>query len=669
MGIRYTDFTSFMLICRSLSLVPVIALLCVAPLRAFEWRPIDPADLALKQSKTDPNADAQALFREVHVANEVHGAGYAKNTVREYVRLKIFTERGKEFGNVQIPYFRNSSVYNVQGRTVHADGSIVELSKDSVFDKVIEKRGSKTRVISFAMPAVEPGSIIEYTFTKNEGEAIYLYRQLEVQSAFPVDEVTFFIKPLSGQYVSFPNMRFMPFGCTPIMGQPTRDGYDVMSVKNVPAFHEEPYSPPDYTAKQWILIYYEDNSKAGKDKFWTTLGKDRYREYAEQIRVNGEIKSLAEEITSGATSDDAKIDKILVYCRTKIKDTNGDLITTAELDKAKLNKNSPDTIRRQQGTATDIRYAFMSLVQGAGFDARRADLSDRATFIFGPGMQSAFFLNVNDIAVDVGGKWQFYDVTNTALPGNRLRWQEQGVYALITGSKDPEMVQTPLLTAQESASNRIAFFKLSEDGVLEGDVRIMIFGNENTVWREQNRNTNDTQREEKLRDELKQRFPDFEASNVKFTANPDASKPVGITYHLVVRNYAQRTGKRLFVQPNYFAANWLSRFTETIRHNAVYFEYPWSELDSVDITVPAGFVLDHADSPPGINIPAICNYGVKMFFNQKMNLLQYRRQFKFGDKDQLLFEARVYPTLKRVFDAVHDADNHMLTLKAEAESK
>jgi hypothetical protein len=129
---------------------------------AADWHPVDPADLALKQSKTDPNADAEGLFREVRIANEQHGVNYANNTVSEYVRIKIFTERGKDFANVQIPYFLHSNIFNVEGRTIHPDGSIVELSKDSIFDKVLQKRGFNIKMVSFALPAVQPGSIIAH---------------------------------------------------------------------------------------------------------------------------------------------------------------------------------------------------------------------------------------------------------------------------------------------------------------------------------------------------------------------------------------------------------------------------------------------------------------------------------------------------------------------------
>lgn len=640
-----------------------VAMLCSAPAFA-DWRPIDPADLALKHSKTDPNADVEAMFREVYISNEQHGASYAQNVVREYVRLKVFTDRGKDFAHVQLPYFDKQHIYDVQGRTIHPDGSIVELGKDAIFSKVLEKRGYKTKVISFAMPAVEPGSIVEYRFTKNEGEMTRRYRELEVQSNYPVDELTFFIKPLSNMYVSYPTMRYFPFGCKPERGDLTREGFDVLKVKNVPAFHDEPFSPPRYSARQWILVYYEENSKSGKDQYWTSLGKDLYSAYNREIKVNGELKTIAAGIVAGAASDEEKLEKLLQYCRTELKDTGRDEIATASREESKINKNTLDTIHRKQGTAEDINYAFLALAEAAGFEARRADLADRGTIIFEPVMQSRYFLNTFDIAIKVGDKWRFYDVTNPAVPGGQLRWQEQGVYALVTDGKHPEMVQTPMLSAAENLERRLATLTLSEDGTLEGDIREMRFGNSASQWREQNRYTNDEQREQQLRDELKERFADFTLSKVKFTAMPDASRPVGIVYHIVVPGYTQRTGKRLFLRPDYFAAGFGSFFTETSRHNNIYFEYPWSEFDSVDIKLPAGFVLDHADAPSGVNAPPTCTYSIRMSFDKPNNLLHYERHLTFGGKDLLLFGKDVYPTLKKVFDIMHESDNHMLTLKA-----
>jgi hypothetical protein len=146
----------------------------VSSLLAAEWRPINPEDLSLKKSKIDPDADAEALFRDVRLLNEASTFGYPHNVIAEYIRLKIFIERGKDkYANVQIPCWGKSVISSVEGRTIEPNGTIVELKKAAIFEKTAEKKaGQRTKVISFAMPAVEPGSIIEYRWTNNVGEFI-----------------------------------------------------------------------------------------------------------------------------------------------------------------------------------------------------------------------------------------------------------------------------------------------------------------------------------------------------------------------------------------------------------------------------------------------------------------------------------------------------------------
>ena len=110
---------------------------------------------------------------------------------------------------------RNPRCSTILKQSVRRDGSVVELGKDAIFDKVIAKgSGNKVKVKSFVMPAVEPGAVIEYKWDLNVGEFISRYVPLDVQSEFPTDEVTLHIKPVSSDYVAWPTMRYLPFNCT-----------------------------------------------------------------------------------------------------------------------------------------------------------------------------------------------------------------------------------------------------------------------------------------------------------------------------------------------------------------------------------------------------------------------------------------------------------------------
>jgi len=62
---------------------------------AEDWKPIGPAQLRLQTPVVEKGADAEAIFWEAHVQDEFDG--YTFNTVlRHYIRIKIFTERGRD---------------------------------------------------------------------------------------------------------------------------------------------------------------------------------------------------------------------------------------------------------------------------------------------------------------------------------------------------------------------------------------------------------------------------------------------------------------------------------------------------------------------------------------------------------------------------------------------
>src|SRR5450432_3948503 len=57
-----------------------------------EWRPVNPADLALKAPVVEPEADAEAIFWDIRIDD----AGTSDLVLQHYIRIKIFTERGRE---------------------------------------------------------------------------------------------------------------------------------------------------------------------------------------------------------------------------------------------------------------------------------------------------------------------------------------------------------------------------------------------------------------------------------------------------------------------------------------------------------------------------------------------------------------------------------------------
>ena len=154
-----------------------------------------------------------------------------------------------------------------------------------------------------------------------------------------------------------------------------------------------------------------------------------------------------------------------------------------------------------------------------------------------------------------------------------------------------------------------------------------------------------------------------ELTNIVIENVSDPAKPFIYKYHIRVPAYAQRTGKRLFLQPAFFQRGLAAPFSASERKHQIYFHYSWMEKDLVTIGLPAGFVLDHAEQPMPFNAQNVAKYEVKIGVVGKGEALQLTRTFTF---DGLIFPVQSYTGLKQVFDALHDADNHTITLKQDA---
>jgi hypothetical protein len=96
----------------------------------------------------------------------------------------------------------------------------------------------------------------------------------------------------------------------------------------------------------------------------------------------------------------------------------------------------------------------------------------------------------------------------------------------------------------------------------------------------------------------------------------------------------------------------------------VYFNYPWSENDDIEIQLPKGFALDNADSPAALADPQkIGSLQVKISHDKQSNSIIYNRKFHFGGGNNILFPVASYQALKSMFDVFHKADTHTITLK------
>ncbi len=134
-----------------------------------DWREVTPAELAMKTPKVDPNADAEAIFWDV----KIDDSSSDDLSRSHYVRVKIFTERGREkYSKFDIPFYKGMKIKDLSARIIKPDGSISEIQKSDIFEReIIKSSGLKLKAKSFAVPNIEPGVIVEYRYKEAISDA------------------------------------------------------------------------------------------------------------------------------------------------------------------------------------------------------------------------------------------------------------------------------------------------------------------------------------------------------------------------------------------------------------------------------------------------------------------------------------------------------------------
>jgi hypothetical protein len=131
-------------------------------------------------------------------------------------------------------------------RTIKPDGTIVELKPEDVFERdIIKGNGVKLKAKSFAVPAIETGAIIEYRW-KEIREDTYNYTRIELAREIPVQFVKYYIRPAKVPV----GMRLHSFNTSGNFVQED-GGFYSTTMKNVPAFREEPRMRSEYDIKPW----------------------------------------------------------------------------------------------------------------------------------------------------------------------------------------------------------------------------------------------------------------------------------------------------------------------------------------------------------------------------------------------------------------------------------
>ena len=149
----------------------------------FEWEPVTAAAWAVSADSARDIHDAAMLFEKVQVDDGDLERDKCYWAV--YQRVRILNADGRAWGDVEVPVFHSEQkVERVEGRTILPDGTIIELTKDQVFEsEVIKTKDVKYKQTTFSLPGVTDDCIVEYIYICRSP---YTFHQWFVQKELPL---------------------------------------------------------------------------------------------------------------------------------------------------------------------------------------------------------------------------------------------------------------------------------------------------------------------------------------------------------------------------------------------------------------------------------------------------------------------------------------------------
>jgi hypothetical protein len=622
--------------------------------RAEDWLPISPDELKMTSEPKASGAPAIFLYRQVD--RNDNGP-----TEAVYARIKILTEEGRKYADVEIPFDKaKDSVHGIQARTIHPDGSIVKFD-GTVYEKpIVQARGVKWLDKTFTMPDVQVGSIIEYRYRHDFQTGFVFDSHWILSQELFTKDAKFSLDPYRGFDLRYSWPTGLPTGTD----YPKEEhGKIRLESRDVPAFVTEEFMPPENVLKFRVdFIYYSDfDPKPEKDPdvFWKKYGKRMYHEVDDFVDKRRAMAEAAAQIVDPGDSPEVRLQKI--YERTlRIHNLSFERQKSqqeVERENPKTAKNVEDLWKQGYGTGNQITWLFLALVRAAGIQADPVIVSTRDVRFFDHRIQNPAELNSNVVLVTLNGKEMFLDPGTAFAPLGLLPWSETAVKGRRLDKDGGTWVETPLTATEESRVERKGNLKLATNGTLEGRVTVTFTGQEALWRRHEERNEDDAARKQFLEDEIKADIPS--GIVVELANRPDwssASPTLVAEYDLKIPGWASVAGQRALMPVGLFGGQDKRAFQHQTRAQPIYFSFRHQSADDVTIELPANWQVQSSPQPVRESAKVL-DYASSS--ELKNGSLRLNRELTVA---ALVVPAKFYGTILNFFDIVRTGDERQVIL-------
>lgn len=587
---------------------------------------------------------------------------------------KILRPDGRQYGTIRADFDAESKINNIHGWSIPAQGKDYEVKeKDAIETALLGVLNGelmtdlKSKILT--IPAADPGNVVGYEIEQELRpyvmQDIWSVQKVEV----PVREAHYSLQvPPGWEYkavwLNHPEV-------TPSGG----GGQWQWVVSDVKAIKPEGGMPPWQSIAGFMVVSLFGSASGRNNGFqdWKAMGIWESGLANGRREASPEIKKKTAEITANALTTLAKMRALAEFMQKDIR------YVAIQLGIGGWQPHpAPEIFLHKYGDCKDKATLLSTMLNEIGVESYYLDINTERGTITPATPATRWFDHVvlairlpeqlNDPSLHMIishpklGRLLIFDPTDEFTPFGHLRGELQESYALLVTPDGGELIKVPQLPAAMSGVVRTAKLALTSTGTLSGEFVEQRNGDYGTQQRASLKSvTKDADRVKFIETLISHSLSAFQLTKAAYSNLNQVDRPFGYQYSLVAQNYAKTAGNLLLVRPRVLGSNSSDLLEKKEpRMFPVEFDGPAKNMDTIEITLPAGYEVD--DLPPPVNADySFASYHSKTEVNG--NTLKYTRTFEVKELSVPLSKVE---DLKKLYRIIAGDERNTAVLKPAA---
>lgn len=611
-----------------------------------DWGKVSAEELSLTGIKEDPEADAVILFDR----GEIITTSDFNMIFKRHRRIKILTEQGKEQADIKVYYWHDNHVLDLEAQSFLPSGKKTKLAGGAIFDQ----EAGDYKIKTFAIPAVEVGSVIEYRYEIQSKSIIHLrpwYFQSAVYTKYSE------IKLVLTEGFSFNTFRENMFLYNPIKTEGTewdltrkgkRVAVHTWQLSDIPALKSEPYmyNHDDYlTYIHFQLVSYQDeDNNITFIKTWDDMAKRMSELYKESLTTDVELKNLTLELIQADSSDISKIRSLYNFVRTSIE--TGEYRDLYHPDF----KTPSEVIEAKKGDPIEKNILLINLLKNAALKAYPVMISTRSNGKFNPAFITTSQFDHLLVAVSKGEDYIVLDTREKYCPFGLLPDDSVVPYGFLFDQEKGKLISLPKSAVSSGT-------EITSEGELDKTGKMILRSNwiytgyaaidERSAF-----DGNDAK--DYMLKKLNDLFIGAQLDSVTISNLNDPYQPFSVHTQISIPDYFQTVDKLVYFSPPYLSKQQSNPFKSDKRDFPIDYRYASNNVEKIKFKIPAGFTLN--ETPPKAKM-VFQGISFNLFSLSIDNEIEIQRIFKLGKES---YPALEYKNLRQVYNEMISADQKQI---------